>query len=555
MIYTFDYLEQAGRLGNQLWQIAAVVSAAKRDGEQALFRPNWRYRPFFNVPSEYFRDKPKTGRRNFRDFGFKYFQEHTLWADMEDEIWEMFQPSSSAAVEVESRVARQISCPNITCAIHVRRGDYLKHANLFPFPGDKYYSDAIELVQARRGKDARFYVFSDDIPWCRKYFPSLNVDADIQYITGISTPVEVRQRGKVPDDQWDMFLMSQCQPAGTMVRTQNGEVPIESLSEGDKVSVYCRDNSNLDLRRISLNYDRKINSITENPYQGYLVDVVTDRTRNQYTPDHICIAKITDAFVNKHVVYLMERDGLFRVGVKSPKRQGSDKFSKNEVDLLADPRARASDEGAENTWVLKTFDSLSEALTLEKFVSSMFCIPEVSFNGSTGSVITPSDLSSFWKEIKPFLSPVECLEYFGRDIRYPLFVRAERRQIMNNQETLVRACNLLDGMRVLDAELYIEAGAEGQVCSAWTPISVDRSRYDGMVYSMDVDINHTYVGNGIVTHNCDEHIIANSSFSWWGAFLSKNKNIIYPSRFWGPEVPEYPDLWKMFPNSWIKLES
>lgn len=56
----------------------------------------------------------------------------------------------------------------------------------------------------------------------------------------------------------------------------------------------------------------------------------------------------------------------------------------------------------------------------------------------------------------------------------------------------------------------------------------------------------------ILMSKCTHHIIANSSFSWWGAWLNPNpeKIVIAPAKWFNTKPSSYKDI---VPNSWIKI--
>jgi hypothetical protein len=210
---TFPWLERAGRLGNQLHQIAATIGIARDNGLEPLFPTSWSYRPYFSLPDSMYGDVPYPHDRPAVDFVGHwdertriYLQDLALWERHTDEVLTVLAPSVAAA-EVVDRHWAMIPSLRPTVSIHVRRGDNVHSPDHYPMPSLDYY-----LAGAAAFPDHHVCMFSDDPEWCDLVLRPALAPRPASLFHGKPRPKEHEPSYMTaPVVDWaDLFLMARC---------------------------------------------------------------------------------------------------------------------------------------------------------------------------------------------------------------------------------------------------------------------------------------------------------------------------------------------------------
>ncbi len=219
---TYTRLGKAGRLGNQLWQVASTLGIAQSLGQTAVIPANWDYRPYFKIPDELYsnvvlRDDGRpttqahhTERVNHIDpRAREYLQDLGLWKDIAPQIWSWFQPSELAMTELK-KYEWFAELPRPILSVHVRRGDNAAQPNpSHPLRPASYYHDSIKEL---RGEYESIVVFSDDPEWCRTEFGDYALESPIAFLVGRPRRKE-HEKGYAtePFSDWiDLQMMTFC---------------------------------------------------------------------------------------------------------------------------------------------------------------------------------------------------------------------------------------------------------------------------------------------------------------------------------------------------------
>lgn len=285
--------------------------------------------------------------------------------------------------------------------------------------------------------------------------------------------------------------VSQCQPPDTMVAIKAKcvrhcksfpliEKPISELQNGDTVVSWSRKHKRMFVA------PRKI-EIASRFYHGPLLTIHANGKKTRVTPDHQVLVRYAPHNRDKYNVYLMWKSGWgFRVGMTAVKAQsGSTGIN-----------TRTTTQDADRTWVLKTCESKEEALHYEELFSTQFNVPEKQFP-------FPDDKCSDEdrgraREIFDCNNNTEnglrCLDSFGLLFDHALYDKEKTSRLVHAHGFFkTAAANILPGL--------MNIPLPGEQSSALIT-DLTREIYEGPVYSLNVDVDHTYSADGLVVSNC-----------------------------------------------------
>lgn len=191
------YVILEGRLGNNLWQIAATATLAERLQVPYYAVPNKHYfcpepdncffpeyiapfrdTVFRNVPfveerpaeAIYLYEPDLTTIHQIPDNGLLiegYFQDCRMVN--EQIVQQLFAPTKELEQSLREKYPMLSIYP--ACAIVVRRGDYLKLPMQFPVEDMAYYRKCMRKLEGKlHCREVRYLFISDDPVWCREHF-------------------------------------------------------------------------------------------------------------------------------------------------------------------------------------------------------------------------------------------------------------------------------------------------------------------------------------------------------------------------------------------------
>lgn len=286
----------------------------------------------------------------------------------------------------------------------------------------------------------------------------------------------------------------QCQPAGSMIWTPSGEVPIEKLATGDGVVSYSIEGSRFDGKR----QGHKIKT-SKRKYTGFMTSISSGDKTMECTHNHICLAQFNRK-VKCQVVYLMRRGSDFRIGQ-------CQLFNSEGANRLC---GRMRSEDADAVWILQlSDDDRQSAFLQEQIIALKYGLPQIVFKvDKFHSVLTQSDLDEIYASTDTRSRAKQIFIDYNLHEDYPFWTKEKSKLLHHGSKIFtIEACNLISTIFLIPAN-------KDDACAVWSPCTISRIHVKNVtVYSLDVERFHNYISDGIITHNC--------IFKWSGADVDK----------------------------------
>lgn len=137
--------------------------------------------------------------KNIDSYFYGFFQSHRYFEDIKEEVNKIYTfPDIEEYDQKNFEILKKIRA-NESVSIHIRRNDYLAN-DLFKVLDINYYEDAFNFIKDKlENKELSFFVFSDDISWCKENLDFLKKEK-VFYIDW----------NKKENSYKDMQLMSEC---------------------------------------------------------------------------------------------------------------------------------------------------------------------------------------------------------------------------------------------------------------------------------------------------------------------------------------------------------
>jgi hypothetical protein len=191
------YVNLKGRLGNNLFQLAAASSLAHLHNTDfaAIVTDYWCSEPDHCYLEDYlkqfktnilsnvhFTSTIPKGLKEFNEQNSSFspisFQKEILlngWFQSEkyfvdSVVRELFNIDQKNYDYIKGKYGHLLLSDNTITSIHVRRGDYLKLPHQYSICSMRYFEKAIDLI----GRDKKYMIISDDINWCKRHFRGPN---------------------------------------------------------------------------------------------------------------------------------------------------------------------------------------------------------------------------------------------------------------------------------------------------------------------------------------------------------------------------------------------